>query len=111
LNAKLWPFKPDAITASRIELGPTSGFTRTPRRCASRTRFAPGSATAGTPASDISPASWPATTGASSASSSDSGVLTFSSRIVISCSGRASGVVSANFFSSARAVLACSATK
>ena len=75
---------PDAINASRIELGPTSGTTLTPRSCARRTSSAPGSATAGQPASETSPASVPARIGASSFSTSPVGVFTFSSRISIS---------------------------
>src|SRR5688572_7404760 len=51
---------PEAISASRMDEGPTSGTTRTPASWARRTKAAPGSATAGQPASDRSPQSSPA---------------------------------------------------
>ena len=40
---------PEAISASTIDDGPTSGTTAMPSRCAAATRSAPGSAIAGTP--------------------------------------------------------------
>ena len=46
---------PDAISASRIDDGPTSGTTRMPAACAAATSAAPGSATPGQPASDSRP--------------------------------------------------------
>ena len=54
-NAKRWPSRPDAISASTIDDGPTSGTTRKPSRCAASTSAAPGSAIAGQPASDSRP--------------------------------------------------------
>ena len=65
-----------------------SGTTRTPRACASATRRAPGSATAGTPASESRPRSRPASTGSSSAATAAAGVCSFSSAIAISRIGR-----------------------
>lgn len=58
LNAKCCPFMPEAIRASRIELGPTCGTTRHPALCAMRTAAAPGSATPGAPASESNAMSW-----------------------------------------------------
>ena len=46
---------PEAISASTIEEGPTSGTTRKPSRCAASTSAAPGSAIAGQPASESRP--------------------------------------------------------
>ena len=50
---------PDAIKAINIEDGPTKGTTLIPFSCANFTIVAPGSATAGTPASDNKPTEIP----------------------------------------------------
>ena len=47
---------PEAIIASRIDEGPTSGTTRMPRRWHNATTSAPGSATPGTPTPEMTPA-------------------------------------------------------
>ena len=57
LNAKDWPFSPLAISASKMEEGPTWGLTDQPALCAIRTAWAPGSATPGAPASVMTPMS------------------------------------------------------
>ena len=53
-NAKDCPFRPEAISASISDDGPTAGTTSMPCLCARATSCAPGSATAGNPASEIS---------------------------------------------------------
>ena len=59
MNAKLCPENPLAITDISIEDGPTSGIMRMFFFCASATMSAPGSATAGHPASLITPIGFP----------------------------------------------------
>src|SRR5256885_13033745 len=58
-----------------MEEGPLRGTTRMFCSCARRTRLAPGSATAGSPASESRPASRPSTIGSSSAGISIGRVL------------------------------------
>ena len=58
-NANDCPSSPEDISASIRDDGPTNGITSIPCLWASATRVAPGSATAGSPASDISPTSLP----------------------------------------------------
>src|SRR5882672_7446291 len=79
---------PDAISASSMEEGPTSGTTRMPAAWARRTSAAPGSATPGQPASDMSPQSFPANSGASRESTLRSSVCSSSTWKRISCNGR-----------------------
>ncbi len=59
LKAKLCPLSPLAIKESKIDDGPTSGITVKPALCALRATLAPGSATPGQPASEITPKSVP----------------------------------------------------
>ena len=66
-------------TVCRIDDGPTMGTTWMPSSCARATSAAPGSATAGHPASEIKPTSLPVSSGASSAGSSLAGVCWLSS--------------------------------
>src|SRR6185369_6174238 len=54
---------PEAISASVIDEGPTSGTTRKPSRCAASTSAAPGSAIAGQPASERRPSARPSRSG------------------------------------------------
>ena len=62
--AVLYSFRaPDAITAKIMEDGPTKGMTRSPLRWAMATTSAPGSATAGQPASEITPTGIPCSKG------------------------------------------------
>src|SRR5690606_13410774 len=91
-----------------MDEGPTWGRTAMPMSCAMATTVAPGSATAGQPASDTRPMSWPARAGLSQSRSSP-GLLPRLSRVwmVISCKGAAVPTS----FRKARAVLAFSAMK
>ena len=58
-KANDYPFSPEAISDIIRDEGPTAGTTSIPWRCASATSWAPGSATAGRPASEISATSFP----------------------------------------------------
>jgi hypothetical protein len=60
MKSKALAVKTEAISASKIELGPTSGTTFIPMRWALSTISAPGSAMPGQPASLIKPTSLPA---------------------------------------------------
>src|SRR5689334_722543 len=79
---------PDAMSASSMEQGPTSGTTRAPAAWARRTSTAPGSATPGQPASDMSPQSFPTNSDASRESTFRESVCSSSTWRRISCSGR-----------------------
>ena len=107
MKAKRCPFAPDAIRASRMLDGPIRGFTSKPSACASATSSAPGSATAGQPASLNSPISRPSRRGCSSEGMSALGVCSLSGRRFSSRMGR----VMPMCFRQARAVFSASTAK
>jgi hypothetical protein len=88
-----------------MEEGPTQGLTAMPCRWAMSTTLAPGSATAGQPASETSPISAPFLMGSSQALIWAASTLSLRVWMVISWSGRVVPISLRN----ARAVLAFSA--
>ena len=107
LNVKFWPFAPDAIRASIILDGPINGRTSKPDWWASATKSAPGSATAGQPASLSSPMLRPSCKGRSSSGNFVRSVCSLS---VCRLSSRM-GVVISRCLRCARAVFSASTTK
>ena len=107
LNAKFCPFAPEAISASNKLDGPTKGRTSKPCLCANATKFAPGSATAGQPASLTMPILRPSCKGFSNSGKVFKSVCSFS---VCRFSSRI-GVVTPKCFKCARAVFSASTTK